>query len=436
MAGRPNGISASSGNSNRRRPAPIRARAIPLKEGEMRFTDDYPELGTGPVPIDSLISRAFFERERDNLFKQVWLKVGRVEEIANPGDYKVKQLAFAHTAAIIVRGKDSAIRAFHNICPHRGNKLIPEGGNETFGRARADTLNCRFHGWIFQTDGAIRAVPHEDKFKDFDRSCYGLIPIHCDVWEGFIFICLAETPRQTLSDYLGGMGDHFAGYPYGDATQSFRYSSALKCNWKVALYAFTEGYHVETIHAATFPSLAALQHVEFKLYGPHSTSTLYVPSVDGAKPTPATGLFGEVLHGSPRHAPHLDLLPKAINPTRRNDFQFEFPTFFPNFLIHLAANNGYPGMSYFTHQFWPISVDETLWEGVNYFRPPETLAEMAAIAHVNCLHRNAWLEDTGTMEDTQAALRSGVLPEMVLMDEELMIRNTDHHVRKYAAEGV
>ena len=93
----------------------------------MRFTDDYPELGTGPVPIDSLISRAFFERERDNLFKQVWLKVGRVEEIANPGDYKVKQLAFAHTAAIIVRGKDSAIRAFHNIWPASRQQADPGG---------------------------------------------------------------------------------------------------------------------------------------------------------------------------------------------------------------------------------------------------------------------------------------------------------------------
>jgi phenylpropionate dioxygenase-like ring-hydroxylating dioxygenase large terminal subunit len=397
----------------------------------MTFTEKYPALGTGPISVAPMVSAEFFEKEREHLFKRVWLKVARVEEIANPGDWKVKRLDVARTSAILVRGKDGAIRAFHNICPHRGNKVIPETGNETFGKARANVLTCRFHGWVFGTEGNLRSVPLEEKFTGLDRACHGLKPIHCDVWEGFVFVCLAETPEQDLAAYLGGMAGHFAGYPYGESTYTFRYSAVLKCNWKVALYAFTEGYHVPTIHAATFPSLATLQHTEFKLFGPHSTSTLYVPPVEGAHATPATAAFGDVLHKSARHAPQLDQLPPDINPTRRNDFQFEFPTFFPNFLIHLGAGGGYPGMSYFTHAFWPISVGETLWEGINYFRPPETLAERVAIAHVNALHRNAWLEDTSTMEDTYEALLSGVLSEMVLMDEELMIRNTDRHVHDY-----
>jgi phenylpropionate dioxygenase-like ring-hydroxylating dioxygenase large terminal subunit len=397
----------------------------------MTFTERYPALGTGPISVEPMISAEFFERERKLLFGRVWLKVARVEEIAEPGDWKVKRLDVARTSAILVRGRDGEIRAFHNICPHRGNKVIPETGNETFGRARANVLTCRFHGWVFGTEGNLRAVPLEEKFTGLDRACHGLKPIHCDVWEGFVFVCLADTPPQDLRTFLDGMAGHFAGYPYGEATYALRYSAVLKCNWKVALYAFTEGYHVPTIHAATLPSLATIQHTEFKLFGPHSTSTLYVPPVEGARPTPATAAFGSLLHASSRHAPRLDQLPLGINPTRRNDFQFEFPTFFPNLLIHLGAGNGYPAMSYFTHEFWPISVGETLWEGTNYFRPPETLAERVAIAHINALHRNAWLEDTSTMEDTYEALQSGVLSEMVLMDEELMIRNTDHHVRAY-----
>jgi phenylpropionate dioxygenase-like ring-hydroxylating dioxygenase large terminal subunit len=394
-----------------------------------------PVLGTGPISVAPLISPEFFEREREQLFKRVWLKVGRVEEIPTPGDYKVKRIDIARTSAIIVRGKDGELRAFHNICPHRGNKVIPESGNETFGRSRANVMTCRFHGWVFATDGALRSVPLEEKFTGFDRACHGLRPIHCAVWEGFIFICLAAEPEMDLVTYLGGMVDHFGGYPYGESTYTFRYSTVLKCNWKVALYAFTEGYHVPTIHGATLPGLASLEHTEFKLFGPHSTSTLYVPPMEGASPTPATGALAAVLHGSPRHAPRLDELPRGINPTRRNDFQFEFPTIFPNFLLHLGAGNGYPGMTYFTHEFWPISVGETYWEGTNYFRPPETLAERVAIAHTNALHRNAWLEDTGTMEDTYEALTSGVLSEMPLMDGELMIRNSDWHVRRYAASG-
>ncbi|PCI54633.1 MAG: Rieske (2Fe-2S) protein [Alphaproteobacteria bacterium] len=397
----------------------------------MKYTSAYPEIGTGKLGVEPIISPALFELERERLFKKVWLKVGRLEEVPNVGDYKVKKIDVAHTSIILIRGKDGGINAFHNICPHRGNKIISETGNETFGHARANVLSCRFHGWVFDTDGPVRSIPREEAFSSLDKKCLGLRSVHCDVWEGFIFINLDENPTQSLSEYLGGLGDHFSGYPYGDSTCSYRYSTVLNCNWKVALYAFTEGYHVSTIHAATFPSLATLQHTDFKLFGPHSTSTLYVPPAEGIVTTPATAAFGSVLQQSERHRPHLDQLPKGINPDRREDFQFEFPSVFPNFLLHLGAGAGYPGMTYFTHQFWPIAWNKTLWEGTNYFRPPTKPSERAAMAHVNALHRNAWLEDTGTMEDTHEALTSGVLKELVLMDEELMIRNTDYHWRRY-----
>lgn len=401
-------------------------------EARLPFTARHPNLGSGPLSVDPIINPELYELERERLFKKVWLKVGRVEEIPQPGDFKVKRLDVARTSAILVRGKDGQVRAFHNICPHRGNKVVPEtGGNETFGKARANVLTCRFHGWVFATDGPVKSIPREENFANIDRACLGLRPMHCDVWQGFIFINLDDKPEQTLAEYLGGMGDHFAGYPYGESTVSYRYYSVLNCNWKVALYAFTEGYHVATIHAATFPSLAKLEHQHFTLYGPHSTSTLFVPPVEGLKPTAATAVFGKLLRESETHRPRLDQLPPKINAERRNDFQFEFPTFFPNFLIHLAAGNGYPGMTYFTHQFWPLAHNKTLWEGINYFRPPTKPSERIAIAHVNALHRNAWLEDTSTMEDTQDALESRVLTEMVLMDEELMIRNTDHYWHKY-----
>jgi phenylpropionate dioxygenase-like ring-hydroxylating dioxygenase large terminal subunit len=387
-------------------------------------------LGADPLDTAPMISPELFELERTRVFKRVWLKVGRVEEIAAPGDYKVKRLDVARTSAILVRGKDGAVRAFHNICLHRGNKVIPETGNETFGRARANVVSCRFHGWVFNTDGAVRAIPREANFAGIDKACLGLRPIHCDVWEGFIFINLDDSPRQTLAAYLGGIGAHFAGYPYGEATTTYRYSSVLNCNWRVALYAFTEGYHVPTIHAGTFPSLATLEQTAFRLFGPHSTSTLYVPQAEGVKPTPATAAFGNVLRSSDVHGPHLDRLPSEINPTRRGDFQFEFPTFFPNLLLHLGAGNGYPGIAFFTHQFWPIAHDRTLWEGTNHFRPPRTLAERVAMAHFTSLHRNGWLEDTSTMEDSQEALESGVLTRMVLMDEELMLRNTHLNLQR------
>jgi hypothetical protein len=160
--------------------------------------------------------------------------------------------------------------------------------------------------------------------------------------------------------------------------------------------------------------------------GPHSTSTLYVEDT-GSIPTAVTGRLGGMLKTSDWHGPRFQDLPPSINPQRRPEFHFEYPVFSPNMLLHVCAGSGYPGMVYFHHQFWPLGVGKTIWEGTQCFRPPRTPSERIAIAHTNALHRNAWLKDTGTMEDTWAALSSGVLTEMPLMDEEIMLRHADRH---------
>lgn len=393
--------------------------------------DIYAVLGKGPLNTAMLTDPAQLERERDGLFKRCWLKVGRVEEIPNAGDYKVKQLDILKTSVIVVRSKSGDIHAFHNICSHRGNKVIPEAGHETFGNARAHVLTCRFHGWVFSTDGSLRSVPQKEKFHDgFDTACLGLKRFACAVWQGFVFVNYDPEPAQSLTDYLGGMDDHFAGYPWQDSTFHRRYSSVLNCNWKVALYAFSEGYHVETIHAATLPGLMTFEQRDYRIFGLHSTSALYVPQVGRVKDLPVSTYLGNHLQQSAVHAPRLEELPPKINPQRRNDFQFEFPVFFPNLVMHLGAGSGYPGMTYFTHQFWPIDSNTTYWEGTNFFRAPASASDLVAITHTDAVHRNAWLEDTSTMEETHAALQSGVLEQFHLMDDEVMIRNTHHHIER------
>ena len=397
----------------------------------MPYTSRYPELGTGPIDVAPLIDPELFEIEREKIFKKTWLYVARAEELPKPGDYKIRKLEVASTSIIIVRDKNGKVNAFHNICTHRGNKLIQEEGAQTLGSTGNHLMTCRFHAWSFSTDGELHGVPRQENFVNLDKPCLALKSVHCEEWEGFIFINLDKSPDKSLVEYLDGMAEQFAGYPYHESTVSYRYSTILDCNWKVAMYAFSEGYHVPTIHAATLPSLAKIEQTEFQCFGPHSSSALYVPPVEGMVPTPATGNLGGRLVTSEQHRPHLELLPEKINPTRRGDFQFEFPVFFPNLVLHLCAGNGYPGMTYFHHQFWPISVGKTLWEGTNYFKAPTSPSERIAIAHTNALHRNAWLEDTSTMEDTYSALCSGQLDEMVLMDEEIMIRNTHKHWHDY-----
>jgi phenylpropionate dioxygenase-like ring-hydroxylating dioxygenase large terminal subunit len=85
---------------------------------------DYPELGTGPIPIEPCVSPAYFAQEREKIFTQFWLNVGRLEQIPQPGDYFVKDLPVCHTSVLVVRGRDGRVRAFHNMCLHRGNKVV------------------------------------------------------------------------------------------------------------------------------------------------------------------------------------------------------------------------------------------------------------------------------------------------------------------------
>ncbi|MFO1260877.1 MAG: SRPBCC family protein [Sphingomonadaceae bacterium] len=388
------------------------------------------ELGVDPISVEAIRDPAVYELEREKIFKRTWLKVSTDWEIPEKGDYKVKELPVADTSVLIVRGKDGKVRAFHNVCTHRGNKVVPTSDFETFGNARANVLSCRFHGWVFSTDGPLRSVPLEDHFGTLDKACLGLREIACDSWEGFIFINFAEKPENTLAEFLGDFGKLFAGYPYREATTAFRYSTVLNCNWKVALYAFSEGYHVPTIHAGSLPGFRGIEHSDFKLIGPHASSTIYGLGMESAD---STAKFAGLLHANEHHGPRPDLVPPGINPTGRKEFQFELPNIFPNLLIHLAAGCGYPGMAYFTHQFWPLDHGRTLWEGINYFRPARNAAERIAQLHINALHRNAWLEDTGTMEDTQIGIQSGAIDEMQLMDQEFLIRHAARTLDDYLA---
>jgi phenylpropionate dioxygenase-like ring-hydroxylating dioxygenase large terminal subunit len=377
-------------------------------------------LGKEPIPVGAYTDPNHYELERKAIFMRTWLQIGHVCELPEAGSFIRRELEFARASILIVRGKDGDLRAFHNVCTHRGNKVVPNGDFESFGRSRAGVVTCRFHGWVFGTDGPLRSVPMEEGFGKIDKSCLGLREIACDTWEGFVFINFADPPEQSLLDYLGDFAKLFGGYPYAESTTIFRYSTVLECNWKVAHQAFSEGYHVPTIHAGSLPGFRGVEHSDFKLMGPHASSTIYGAGMDTAASTAA---FAGVLHGAEPHRPRPDQLPPGINPTRRTDFQFELPNLFPNMIIHLSAGCGYPGMSFFTHQFWPLDHGRTLWEGINYFRPARNAAERVAQLHVNALHRNAWLEDTATMEDTFTGIRSGAIDQMYLMDQEFLIRH-------------
>ena len=162
------------------------------KPAEGSWTAHYPELGTEPMSYEDSISPEFYELEREAIFKRSWLNVGRVEQLPRKGSYFTKELAVANTSVVIVRDMDGEVRAFHNICRHRGNKLVWTDFPREESSGSCRQFVCKYHGWKYELDGACSFVQQESEFFDLDKADYGLVPVHCDVWSGFIFVNLAD----------------------------------------------------------------------------------------------------------------------------------------------------------------------------------------------------------------------------------------------------
>ena len=188
------------------------------------------------------------------MFKRAWLNVGRVEQIPRKGSYFTKELKVANTSIIVVRTTAGEVKAYHNICRHRGNKLVWNDMplEETSGVCRQFT--CKYHAWRYDLDGNLTFVQQEGEFFDLDKSRYGLVAVHCDVWEGFIFVNFAKETRA-IAARLPRPDDHgLEGYPFEKMTSRFYYRSEVKANWKLYMDAFQEFYHAPVLHANQSPT--------------------------------------------------------------------------------------------------------------------------------------------------------------------------------------
>lgn len=390
-----------------------------------KWSEELRKMGDGPVPIQPYIDKDFFEREREKIFRKVWLNVCRVEEIPNPGDYIVKDLAVLQTSIIVVRGKDAKVRAFHNMCSHRGNKVAIEPWGSSSG------FTCFFHGWTFATDGTLRGIANEKSFTGLCKDELGLTPLSADVWEGFVFVNVDQEPAQSLAEYLGEFGRQMAGFPLSEVSECYSWVAEVDVNWKVAKDAFAEGYHVKALHRRSVAG--ALTSVEnpfgealaFHVYGPHQCISM--GGNREYRPNPTSILAAQQSSRMKRYeatnvAAHL---PTGLNPTRSDDWVFEITTIFPNMNLHFFRN------SFTTYQFWPVSVDKTIWEVKQYYYPAANASDVFAQEVMKNLFRDTVLEDLSTLERTQSVLNSGAKSHFFLNDEEALVRRFNEIVDEY-----
>ena len=410
------------------------------KPAEGSWTEHYPELGTGPVSYEDSISKDHYELERRAIFARTWQNVGRVEQLPRPGSYFTKELAAAGTSVVVVRGTDGVVRAFHNICRHRGNKLVWNDypREEVAGTCRQFT--CKYHGWRYDLQGACTFVQQEDEFFDLDKGDYGLAPVQCEVWEGFVFV--NPDPKNTvgLAEYLGEMGKELTGYPFGEMTQVYKYRAEVGSNWKLFIDAFAEFYHAPVLHAkqAVADESRKLQGVGFealayKLDGPHGMVSSWggmspPKDLDMVKPIERvlrSGLFG------PWDRPAidgLDPLPPGVNPARSKVWGVDSFVFFPNFMLLIWA----PGW-YLTYHYWPTSYNSHIFEGTLCFVPPANATERLRQELTAVTFKEYALQDGNTLEATQMMIESRAVAEFPLNDQEILLRQLHKTARDYVA---
>ena len=190
-------------------------------------------------------SAEVYKDERERLFFATWVCIGRSAEVGEPGDYLVRELA--GESIFVTRNREGELRAFYNVCAHRGTKLLddePACGH--LGKA----IKCPYHAWSYDLDGRLLATPNVAEDELFERADYELHAIAVDDHAGFLFVNLAESPRP-LSAHLRDSNEtitDFERYRMGELRLGRRIIYDVAANWKIIVENYNECLHCPTIH--------------------------------------------------------------------------------------------------------------------------------------------------------------------------------------------
>jgi phenylpropionate dioxygenase-like ring-hydroxylating dioxygenase large terminal subunit len=192
------------------------------------------------LPYDWYSDPAVLRLERERIFRRTWQYAARADQVAEAGSFCA--LDAGGIPIVLVRGKDEILRAFVNVCRHRGS-LVCEG------EGRRETLQCPYHAWTYNLDGSLRAAPRSDREPDFDRENLGLVPVLVDTWGPFVFVN-PDSEAAPLAETLGELPERVAAAGLDVDSLRFlkRSASEYEANWKVCCENFLECYHCQVAH--------------------------------------------------------------------------------------------------------------------------------------------------------------------------------------------
>jgi choline monooxygenase len=192
------------------------------------------------MPSLAYADGSWFETERKTLFAQSWMLAGCAQDAPEAGDYFTFDAGSAPLA--IIRGKDGALRAFHNLCRHRGATILEGKGRLQGG------IKCFYHAWAYGLDGALIAVPQPEQFPGLDKRAFGLKPAALAEFRGMVFVHRDPGAQSGFAEWLGAFPDHFGPFDLSHMTLVASDAREIKANWKLFVENHIDGYHLYHLH--------------------------------------------------------------------------------------------------------------------------------------------------------------------------------------------
>ena len=265
---------------------------------------------------------AIFEQEKERIFYDSWVASARVEEIPNAGDYILREIG--DQSIIAVRTRSGEIKAFYNVCRHRGNRIC----SAEKGRAKGSAFTCRYHGWTYDLDGELVATPNLGTPPSLNGDPLSLYPVAIALWEGFIFLNLSEAP-EPFEPELGALADKLPKYNLTNLRIGHRNVYEINANWKLVLENNVECYHCPGVH----PELCEI-HPTFR------NGVIGQEALDGAPLIEGAITYSDTGFGA---RPMISTLSEG------DAAKFRSLTIYPNFFLGLLPDQ------VFVFYKWPVS---------------------------------------------------------------------------------
>jgi phenylpropionate dioxygenase-like ring-hydroxylating dioxygenase large terminal subunit len=300
----------------------------PIKSApSFRKTADTFAAGATTLPQRYFVSSKVFAEEEEKIFSRQWMLVGHQSQIARPGDYFVAEVA--NERLIIVRDKRREIHGFYNVCRHRGTRLREDRNGQL------SAIQCPYHAWTYALDGRLIGAPHMDEVPGFDKADYSLHPVNLALWEGFIFVNLANSPAP-LKGWFAPLAAKFSHWNLPKLRSAKRIEYDVSANWKLMFENYSECYHCPGVH----PSLSKISP--------------YDSAENDLSEGPFLGGFMKINPGKSLTMSG-NACALSVGDMNAEDFHRVFYySIFPNMLLSLHPEYA------MVHQLWPQSQDRTL----------------------------------------------------------------------------